>query len=186
MQLSRRLALVSLGVTACNGSPVESSDPNYWVPLASGAGGSSEPSDGGVVVDPKCLEEPPYDARVVMSSPGALSHASGQPCLEGCHESGGEARSVFAVGGTVFRSQTSRVVAESGFVNVGGTELQVDACGNIYAKESELVTKLTSTQPSTSTFRRMDKPLRNVENPGSCNQSSCHDFSSRLRWGIYL
>jgi hypothetical protein len=184
------VAAFSVGGAACNGSPAFESDPSYWNPLSTGPDGSFDPqSDGGVVVDPACLTEPSFDANIVLSTPGAISHLSGQPCLEGCHETGGEARSAFAVGGTVFRSQTSRVVAESGFVDgVGGTKLEVDACGNVYAKESELRTKLSGTNPSVKapTFRKMDKTLRGVENPGSCNQGGCHDFSSRLRWGIYF
>jgi hypothetical protein len=192
MQLTRlcvALAFSAAGV-ACSGGPASTSDPNSWNPLSTRVDGSSEsPEGGGVVFDPACLAEPPFDPSVVASRPGAISHLSGQPCLEGCHEPGGEARSAFAVGGTVFRSQTSRVVAQSGFVDgVGGTKLEVDACGNIYAKASELRTKLTATSPfvTVPAFRRMDKTLRGAENPGSCNQAGCHDFSSRLRWGIYF
>jgi hypothetical protein len=183
------VAAFSVGGTACNGSPAYESDPSYWNPLSTGPDGSTEPSsDGGIVVDPACLADPSFDATMVVSIPGAVSHLSGKPCLEGCHEVGGEALSVFAVGGTVFRSQTSRVVAERGFVErVGGTKLAVDACGNIYAKESELLTKLSGTNPvvTTPTYRRMDRTLSGVERPGSCNQSGCHDFSSG-RWGIYF
>jgi hypothetical protein len=184
------VAAFSVGGAACNGSPAFESDPSYWNPLSTDPDGAFDPQgDGGVVVDPACLTDPAFDASIVVSSPGAISHRSGQPCLEGCHEAGGEARSAFAVGGTVFRSQTSRVVAEGGFVaNVGGTRLEVDACGNVYAKESELLTKLSSTNPnvSTPTYRRMDRTLSRVERPGSCNQSGCHDFSSKRRWGIYF
>lgn len=181
-------AAFSVGSTSCGSGPASESDPSYWHPLSRGDGGGGAPGDGGVVVDPACLAEPPYDPAVVASANGALSHASGQPCLEGCHEPGGTAKSAFAVGGTVFRSQTSRTVAESGFVeNVGGTRLEVDACGNIYARASELRTKpTTSPFVTVPSYRRMDKPLLREENPGSCNQGGCHDFSGRLRWGIYF
>ena len=178
----------SVGAAACGGGAASESDPNHWSPLSRGDGGAAPaPGDGAVVASPACFIEPPVDDTIVISTPGAISHAPGRPCLEGCHEAGGVALSTFAVGGTVFRSK-SRIVAERGFVqNVWGTRLEVDACGNIYAKESELRTK-TATPPSVTepTYRQMSKPLRGVKNPGSCNQSGCHDFSGPLRWGIYF
>jgi hypothetical protein len=183
--------VVALGISGCDWSPAFSSDPAFWEPPA-----STEPSidaaaavDGGAQEALSCDEVPPYDASLVTSKAGGSSHGAGQPCLEGCHESGGSARLTFAAGGTAYRSQTSREVARGGEVHgIGGTTLAVDGCGNFYATPGALKAGPQATQPfvQNPTFRRMDKPLFRQAGAGSCNQSGCHDFGGKLRWGVYF
>jgi hypothetical protein len=135
------------------------------------------------------LGDPLFDEALTRSSAMTRSHRADQPCLENCHETGGLAQKVFAVGGTIHRSQTSRTPVTSGEVHgVGGTTLSVDRCGNIYATKEALTTDPRLTQPfvQNPTLHRMDKSLNRVLRAGSCNQMTCHDFGSTLRWGIYF
>jgi hypothetical protein len=177
--------------TACDGSPALDSDPAYWDPpvsQVSSPGEDGDAADAGIAVDPACAGTPGYDAALVTSIAGAFSHRAGQPCLESCHEAGGEARLTFAAAGTVFRAQLSRETATGGEVKgVGNTSLVVDACGNFYATPSALAVAPGASQPyvQNPTFRRMDRKVTERERPGDCNQGGCHDFSGRLRWGIY-
>ncbi len=93
-----------------------------------------------------------------------------------------------AVGGTIHRAQGSHDVATSGSVHgVGGSTLMVDPCGNIYATADALKGDPQLTEPfvQNPTLHRMDKSLYRIKDPGSCNQSGCHDFGSTLRAGIY-
>jgi hypothetical protein len=194
MQLmAHRLALaVSFVLVGCEWSPALTSDPAFWDPPRTGEplDGSPRPvGDAAAIVDPACRGEPRYDAALLTSSATASSHRPGESCLKGCHETGGSAKAVFAAAGTVYQSQRSREVATSGVVqSVGGTALAVDRCGNIYAVASALKTGVQLTQPfvQNPTFHRMDKSLYRVTNAGSCNQSDCHDFSGKLRWGVYF
>ncbi len=82
------------------------------------------------------------------------------------------------------------MIAEAGreVRGVGGSVLQLDACGNFYALKAALKSETKSTQPwlKDPTFRHMEKPLLRVARPGDCNQSGCHDFSGRLNSGIYF
>ncbi len=175
---------------SCSFTPGLDSDPAAWNPerLASSAVDSGS-DDQAPAAPAACDMDPRYSPELETSSTKTLSHRSDQPCLEGCHEPGGSAQKTLAVGGTVHRSQTSREVATSGTVHgVGGTTLTVDRCGNVYAVAEALVGDPQLTEPfvQNPTLRRMDKSLYRVKNPGSCNQSSCHDFGSKLRWGIYF
>ena len=208
--------LVAFATAGCDWSPALSSDPAFWAPAMSAAtssadatvgfdagshgapdagrhgasdAGSDGASDAGSHVKPSCTDTPEYDPTLSTSKAGAFSHSAGQPCLEGCHESGGSARLAFAAGGTVHKSQTSHEVAKSGFVyNVGRTTLAVDACGNVYATAEALKAGPQSSQPyvRNPAFHLMDKSLASQKDPGSCNQSGCHDFGTKLRWGIYF
>ena len=86
-------------------------------------------------------------------------------------------------------SDTSHAVAKSGRIyNVGGTTLTVDACGNFYAVAGTLKEdpQLALPYVQNPVFHRMDKALSGQPDPGSCNQSGCHDFGTKLRWGIYF
>jgi hypothetical protein len=169
------------------------SDPAAWEPpldsarAASMAEADAAPAfDGGAGA---CLEEPLFEPALTSSAAGARSHLAGQPCIEGCHVVGGSAKKVFAAAGTVHVSATSRAVARAGAVHgVGGTTLPVDLCGNIYATMDALMTEPRYTQPfvQAPTLHRMDKPLSRQTSAGSCNQSGCHDFGAKLRWGIYF
>ena len=126
----------------------------------------------------------------MQSSPERGSHRAGEPCLEGCHEPGGNAALAFAAAGTAYRAQGQQLVAEAGreVRGVGGSVLQLDACGNFYAIKAALKAAPNSTQPwlKAPTFRHMEKPLLRVARAGDCNQSGCHDFSGRLNSGIYF
>jgi hypothetical protein len=180
------LALLALASVGC--SDALTSDPEAWAPLRLDAG-SLVASDAATVLDPACLDEPPYDPELRTSSATSVSHLSGQPCLAGCHEAGGSAKTIFAAAGTVYESQTSRAVATHGTVQgIGGSTVPVDRCGNVYAIASALKTQVAFSQPfvQNPTFRRMDKALLRQKDPGSCNQASCHDFGGKLRWGVYF
>ncbi|HVU00675.1 MAG TPA: hypothetical protein VHE30_02955, partial [Polyangiaceae bacterium] len=164
----------------------------YWNPPKTGEVPTADPlsPDAEVPVPAGCDETPPFDPALTVSVAGGASHLSGKPCLEGCHQEGGEAKTVFVAGGTVYLSQTSRETASSGEVhNVGGATLTVDRCGNIYAALGSIARDPKLTQPYVlrPTYHLMDKSLLHQKNPGSCNQSNCHDFGpSRLRWGVYF
>jgi hypothetical protein len=199
---------LAFAAPACDWSPALGSDPAAWSPPATAAlsgvdaavafdasghvegdAGGHAGGDASSQPEPTCAEAPPYDATLTTSKAGAASHAAGQPCLESCHESGGSARLSFAAAGTVHQSQTSREVVSAGLVhNVGGTTLAVDGCGNFYATADALKMDPKSSQPyvRNPAFRPMEKPLARQRRPGDCNQSGCHDFGSRLRWGIYF
>lgn len=185
----RRAAAAALAAaaTGCDLAPVADADPAAWDPAAIDSG---EPGDAGKEAPgPGCDVEPDFDDALTASTATTPSHLAGQPCLEGCHEAGGAARKIFAAAGTVYRSQRSRSVAHAGEVHgVGGTTLIVDRCGNFYAVDGALTLDPTRTQPfvQNPTLHRMDKSLYRVPRAGSCNQASCHDFSSRLRWGVYF
>jgi hypothetical protein len=126
----------------------------------------------------------------MISDATSASHRAGEPCLEGCHEPGGSARLAFVAAGTAYEKQGERSPARAGRVvqGIGGTALVVDACGNFYALPGALAAGPGRTQPwlKDPTFRRMEKPLTRESRPGDCNQSGCHDFSSRLSLGIYF
>lgn len=179
---------------ACDWSDALRSDPNAWSP-AQGPRPSTEtpPAEGGQTGAEQpsgCDAEPPFDPSLRLSAADTLSHRAGEACLEGCHEAGGSAQLVLAAAGTAYRRQGERALAEAGRViqGVGGSELSIDACGNFYAVEGALTASVARTQPwvKEPTFRRMEKPLLRVSRPGDCNQSGCHDFSSRLSTGIYF
>jgi hypothetical protein len=184
-----------LAVAACDWSHALDSDPQAWSPAATPQGDPRAPTpvdrdaEADVVVPGACNGEPPFDPELKQSSAGAISHRAGQPCLEGCHEAGGSARSVLAVGGTIHRAEGERVpVAGGGTVNsVGGTTLNVDQCGNFYAVASALRSPPQLTQPFVQNpiLRRMEKPLFREAYAGSCNRAGCHDFSSSSKSGIY-
>lgn len=185
-----RLVFTALLLGGCSFTPGLDSDPAAWNPerLAVTAGDSGGAADA-AALPVACNMDPPFVADMKTSSAKSLSHRSDQPCLEGCHVAGGTAKKTLAVGGTIHVSQTSREVATSGTVHgVGGTTLTVDRCGNIYATADALKGDPQLTEPfvQNPTLHRMDKSLYRIKNPGSCNQSSCHDFGSKLRWGIYF
>lgn len=181
-------ALAALALSACKLGSEFDSDPSYWAPndiagVPDASMNDFEPPIAG------CDVEPVYDSALTQSQPDAQSHLAGQPCLEGCHEADGAARKTFSAAGTIFRAQGSRSLARSGAVHgIGGTTLSVDRCGNFYAIREALVTNVDRTQPfvQNPTLHRMDKSLYRVPRAGSCNQATCHDFSSRQRWGVYF
>ncbi len=185
---------VSLLVAACDWSDELRSDPSSWSPTRGQppepVNPPSEGGQAGAETPSACSEEPPFDLGLLSSAANGVSHRAGEPCLEGCHEPGGAARLVLAAGGTAYRTQADRVVSEGGrkIQGIGGTALTIDACGNFYAVEAALTASVARTQPwvKEPTFRRMEKPLLRVTRPGDCNQSGCHDFSSRLNTGIYF
>jgi hypothetical protein len=181
-------------LAACANSSAFDSDPEAFSPPSL----PRTPADSAVPVDvpdgaaePDCSADPAWSATTKQSASDGVSHRKGEACLEGCHQPSGKARTVFAAGGTTYRAETSREVAGAGNVvyNVGGTALTVDRCGNFYAIPEALRTKVRATQPYVQgpTFRKMEKPinLRDTD-VGDCNQSGCHDFSTRTNWGIYF
>jgi len=188
-----QLAVVASALSACSWKQAIESDPSAWNPAASlvapdaatdGAAGSSATEVEG------CDATPDEELALTESGPERGSHRAGEPCLTGCHESGGSAKLVFAAAGTAYRAQGQRTVAEPGreVRGVGGSVLQLDACGNFYAIAAVLRAATGSTQPwlKDPIFRHMEKPLQRAAQPGDCNQSSCHDFSGRLNSGIYF
>lgn len=186
--------LVACALLGCEWSTELKTDPAGWSPLRSGADDvdATSAADDADTIDPAChsRELPVLDPTLQTSTAARMSHLAGVPCLEGCHAEGGEAHTVFAVAGTIYRSQTSRETAGSGGTvdGVGATSLTVDPCGNFYAVLGALKMGVETTQPyvQSSTVQRMEKVLRYQNNPGSCNQNGCHDFSTRLKWGIYF
>lgn len=190
--MRRRLASWTLAaaqlLSACGFDSKLDSDPGYWLPTetAGVADGSADAIEPPI---PGCDVEPPFSAELRASAEGGASHLAGKPCLESCHEAGGTAQKIFSAAGTIYRSQGSRAVTRTGQVQgVGGTTLNVDRCGNFYATSDALVTGVDRTQPfvQQSALHRMDKSLYRVPKAGSCNQATCHDFSSRQRWGIFF
>ena len=194
----RGLAL-SGAVVACDWTRALESDPEAWAPATTvagssemtspddaGPGGSPGPGDADTTT-PGCAEEPPYEPSLRQSSPTAISHRASERCLEGCHEAGGNARLIFAVAGTVHRADGDRTpVTTGGTIHaVAGTTLTLDRCGNFYAVASVLATQPQLTQPfvQNPTLHRMEKPLVREKSAGSCNQTSCHDFSSSSKSG---
>lgn len=181
-------ALLSAG---CDLSEALNSDPAAWnpppgrvsAPVSPGAAGATAEVEG-------CDQQSPPTWSGTASAATTVSHRSGEPCLEGCHEPGGSARLAFAVAGTAHEGQGERQPARAGRLvqGVGGTVLTVDICGNFYALEEALAVAPGRTQPwvKDPTFRRMEKPLTREARPGDCNQSGCHDFSSKLSVGIYF
>lgn len=180
------MALAALAV-ACDYGDALRSDPAAWDP-AHGATKRPDDSNGPPVA--ACDEVPALDLTLERSTESTRSHAGGQPCLEGCHEAGGQARLAFAAAGTLYRRQGERAAAQAGrsVQGVGGTELSADVCGNVYAVLSVLVSPVQRTQPwvNDPTFRRMEKSLSREARAGDCNRSGCHDFSGRLNSGIYF
>jgi hypothetical protein len=180
-------ALVLSTGGGCDWSQELSSDPSFWSPPAIEVttDGSSDPDP----TDPLCNDEPPFDPNLRQSIATGLSHRAGEPCLEGCHDANGNARAKLAVGGTIYQSQTSHSVAKAGGTvhGVGSTTLTLDRCGNFYAIAGALNAAVNLTQPlvQNPTLRKMEKLLLREKNPGSCNRTSCHDFSGKLNWGIY-
>jgi hypothetical protein len=136
-----------------------------------------------------CTGTPPYQHDLRRSTSEGLSHRASEPCLAGCHEPGGTAQLAFAAAGSAYSAQGVRMAASPGNLvrGVGGTELEVDACGNFYAIADALTTNVRNTQPwvKGASFHRMEKPLAKNARAGDCNQSGCHDFSGRLNSGIY-
>ena len=185
-----RVGFVALCLCSCGFTPDLDSDPAAWSParLAVSAGDAGNGARDASIPE-GCSMDPPFLEALTTSSAKSLSHRSDQPCLEGCHEAGGSARKTLAVGGTIHVSESSRQVATGGTVHgVGGTTLTVDPCGNIYATSDALKGDPQLTEPfvQNPTLHRMDKSLYRIKDPGSCNQSGCHDFGSTLRWGIYF
>jgi hypothetical protein len=182
------LALLTLLLAGCGLQSELEGDPAHWAPekLPSNTG------DAAAEIEPPiegCDVEPPYNPELRVSATDAPSHLADSPCLEGCHQRGGTAKLVLAVGGTVHVSQNSRRVARSGEVHgVGGTSLSVDRCGNFYAVAAALSQDPKFSKPYVQNPRlhRMEKSLFRTGNAGSCNQTNCHDFGSKLRWGIYF
>jgi hypothetical protein len=198
MHLRKAPLAIAVGAIcgACDWATKLESDPAAWSPPR--ATRAEVPEDGPSVdaASPadaphvECQAEPAFDPSLRTSRGGAGSHRAGEPCLEACHVSGGSARLVFAAAGTVYRSQTSRAVASGGGAvhGIGGSRIDLDACGNFYAVAEALAAGPNATQPfvQNPTFHRMDKALFREPSPGDCNQADCHDFSSRTRWGIYF
>ena len=190
-----RALLALAALPSCGWSDALDSDPKAWNPerLAVAEPAPSSSGEAGapaVPVPASCDDEPPLQLVLERSAPGESSHRVGEPCLAGCHEAGGSARLAFAAAGSAYQAQGSRVVASPGSVvqGIGGTALQVDACGNFYAIAESLKTAPQQTQPwvRSPTFRRMEKSLAKDSKAGDCNQSGCHDFSGRLNAGIYF
>jgi len=193
--------LLACALFGCEWSTDLQSDPASWTPARSDQSeidvtDAAEGLDG---LDPACRtgKSPPQDLTLRTSTATGLSHLSGGTCLEGCHAPEGEAATKFIAAGSVYRSQTSRAFAAAGGIvqGVGGTSLTVDRCGNIYAVIGSLENGIDQTQPfvQSPTVHRMEKSLAHQNNPGiemvnlgSCNQSNCHDFSSKLKWGVYF
>lgn len=201
---TRKLSILGLTVgvfAGCSWGDALDSDASAWNPperraeLSAtplpGVGGEASGTAGnnsGVPAD--CATTPELDLALRQSMPSHASHRAGEPCLKGCHEAGGTAKLTLAAAGTAYDVQGERSVAEAGrqVRGIGGSVLEVDACGNFYAIADVLRTAPESTQPwvKEPTFRRMEKPLLRVARPGDCNQSMCHDFSGRLNAGIYF
>jgi len=185
--------LLAWALLGCQWSSELQSDPASWSPPGSGASelDATDNDDAPSTIDPACRSgaTPPLDPALRTSTATGVSHLSGVTCLEGCHVEGGEALTAFVAGGTIYQSQTSREIAGSGGTveNVGGTTLPVDRCGNFYAVVGALESAVEHSQPfvEKATVHRMEKILIGQSNPGSCNQSGCHDFSSKLKWGVY-
>jgi len=192
--------LLACALFGCEWSAELQSDPASWTPDRVDVFAPDADESPRNDIDPACYSgvQPALDPTLQTSTATRLSHLSGVTCLEGCHAEGGEAHTTFAAAGTVYRSQTSRVFVGAGGVvhNVGGTDLPVDRCGNFYAVRGALKNGLEQTQPfvQNPTVHRMEKSLAQqnnfamgavIENLGSCNHGDCHDFSSKLKWGIY-
>lgn len=201
-------ALCAICVTACPWSDRLDSEPSAWSPppqplgqtapasLADDAGpvaeGGANANDGGVRAEAgavDCDDDPPFDSALQASMASGQSHRAGQACLTGCHEQGGSAQLVLAAAGTIYRSQGSHDVAGAGGTvqQVGNTTLTLDGCGNFYAVSGALATGPNQTQPvvQNPALHQMLKILYRESQPGNCNQSGCHDFSSSANLGIY-
>lgn len=199
-------ALGALCLSACPWSERLDSDPSAWspppqpleqMPPVSSAADAAPVADGGAsdggllaeaaAID--CEDDPPFDVALQASMASGQSHRAGQACLTACHEPGGSAQLVLAAAGTIYRSQGSHDVAAAGGTvrQVGGTTLTIDGCGNFYAVSGALATGPNQTQPvvQNPTLHQMLKILYRVSQPGNCNQSGCHDFSSSANPGIY-
>jgi len=185
----------AIALAACDwGRPLDS-DPKEWSPEATAVEAGAAALEGGAptvdaaVIPAACAEEPPFDPGLTQSSATATSHRAGEPCLEKCHEAGGSARTVLAVGGTIHPGEGDRSpVAIGGTVSsVAGSTLTLDRCGNFYAVASALATTPQNTQPFVQNpmLHRMEKPLYREQYAGSCNRVGCHDFSSSSKSGIY-
>ena len=193
LMLGIALVLVSAPLS-CEWSNELQSDPSAWSPRpeATSEPDATNATEDSSTIDPACSSGalPPFDPTLRTSTATAVSHGPGLTCLEGCHALQGEARTAFTAAGTIYRSQTSREIAGAGGTveGVGGTILTVDKCGNFYAVAGAVEEKaLRITQPfvQSPTVHRMEKTLSLQTNPGDCNQLGCHDFSAKLRWGIY-
>jgi hypothetical protein len=139
---------------------------------------------------PSCDGDPPYDPALMASGSTSPSHRAGEACLTSCHATGGTARLTFVAAGTVYQSWTSRTVVAAGNTidNIGSTTVTIDPCGNFYAIAAALTTGIALSQPyvQSPTLRKMDRPMTEPDkNMGDCNQSGCHDLSSRSNWGIF-
>jgi len=185
------VAALAVGATSCDWGASLPSDPAAWSP-GPGPGENADAGEDtmdGSTADIACNGEPAFDPALQTSAQSGLSHRPGAPCLMGCHQPGGSAQTAFAAAGTLYRSQTSRAVAAAGGTvqSVGGTTLTLDRCGNFYAATSALRVAANQTQPvvQNPTLHQMDKPLAREKAPGDCNQGGCHDFSGKLKWGIY-
>lgn len=195
-----RLLPSLIGLAACDWSRSLSSDPSAWSPAAtveeqgtsSGATLAPDASSRELIIPEECTtagKDPPFDPGIRQSLSAAISHRPSEPCLEKCHEAGGSAKLTLAVAGTVHRAQGERVpVATGGTIHgVAGTTLTLDRCGNFYAIATALATQPQLTQPfvQNPTLRRMEKPLVREQAAGSCNRTTCHDFSASSKSGVY-
>jgi hypothetical protein len=184
-------AMSVCSLSGCGWSDALNSDPAAWAPSATSDTAPLEPGTAGAApVADECEAESPPSLHGAASTSTTVSHRAGEPWLQGCHEPGGSARSSFAAAGTAHERQGVRSPARGGRVvqGIGGTALVVDACGNFYARAEALAASPARTQPwlKDPTFRRMEKPLTRQPRAGDCNQSGCHDFSSRVSVGIYF